>query len=233
MGFYEALSGADETLEVIKRSIELGKSQGVNFRPVIRASRNVASGIVNSAEEEKCDLIIMGFPKENIDYKETVFTQTLKLTHTDLLILNLKIDPEQFNPEKIGVYVRETKNLHLMLMAASAVAERRKARIVLLGFLPEGYSNQQKKQADNLLVESLQNLKSTALYDVKLNISNNPVEDLIKMSSNYDVLVVGKDRKLKEKQVEELPSFQISRRAECTVLIVKTVRTFDKIVSSF
>ena len=175
----------------------------------------------------------MGFPKGNIDYQNSVFTKTLRLSHTDLLILNLKTDPETFKPRRIGVYVRETKNLSLMLMAASAVAERRNARIVLLGFLPEGYSNQQKKKTDKLLVESLQSLKSTALYDVKLNISNDPVEELVKISSDIDVLVVGKDRKLKEKKVEELPSFQISRRAQCTVLIVKTVRTFDKIVSSF
>ena len=35
MDFYEALSGADETLEVIKRSIQIGEKEGVHFRPVI------------------------------------------------------------------------------------------------------------------------------------------------------------------------------------------------------
>ena len=233
MDFYEALKGAEETLEVIKRGIELAKIQGIKFRPVIRASRNVASGIVNSAEEEKCDIIVMGFPKDTVDYEDSIFTQTLKLTNTDLLILNLRADPEKFTPDKIGVYVKDVKNLSLMVMCATAVAEKRKARIVLLGFLPVGYSEKQKRNEDRLLIESLQNLKSTALYDVKLDVSENPVEDLVGMSSDFDVLIVGKDIKLRNKPVEVLPSFQIARRAKCTVLIVKTVRTIDKIVSSF
>ncbi len=74
MGFYEALAGAGETLEVIKRRIEIGKSEGVRFRPVIRASRNVALRNREFSRGRKCDLIILGFPKGNIDYQKSVFS---------------------------------------------------------------------------------------------------------------------------------------------------------------
>jgi hypothetical protein len=229
--FYEALSDAHDTLEVIQKSVELGKKNNIRFKPVIRASRNIARGIVHVAEEEKCDLILIGFPEKPVDYKSTVFNNVLKLTKNDLLILNLKADPDTFSPETIGVYIKGRRNINLMLTCATAVAEKRKARIVLIGFLPKEYSKKQKTKVDKLMIESLQNMKSTALYDIKLNVSDNPVEELIKMSSGLDVLIVGKDTRKGDQAVEELPSFQISRQAACTVLMVKTVKKIDRIVN--
>ena len=229
--FYEALSDAQDSLDVIQKSIELGKKDNIRFKPVIRASHNIAQGIVHVADEEKCDLILIGFPRKPVDYKSTIFTQVLKLAQNDLLILNLKADPETFSPKKIGVYIKGRRNINLMLMCATAVAEKRKARIVLLGFLPVSYTKKQKNNADRRMIESLQNLKSTALYDVKLNVSDNPVEELVKMSSELDVLIVGKESKKRDQSIEELPSFQISRQAACTVLMVQTVNKFNRIVN--
>ncbi|NOX86394.1 MAG: amino acid permease [Chlorobi bacterium] len=227
MDFYEALSEAEETLEVIKRSIEIAKKQKIRVKPIIRASRKVSLGIVNVAREENSDLVIMGFPKQVTDYKTTIFNQVLKTTHTDLLVLHLKADPETFVPEKIGVYIKDTNNLHLMLMCATAVAEKRKARIVLISFVPPDYSKQQKTKADKALIESLQNLKSTALYDIKLNVSDNPKKELIKMSSEFDAMIVGKEPRTPGKTIEDSPAFQIARDAKCTVVLVKMARRFE------
>ncbi len=228
MDFYEALSEAEETLEVIKRSIEFAKTQNIRLKPIIRASRKISQGIVNVAREEGSDLIIMGFPTEESNFKDTIFNQVLRSAHTDLLVLHLKTDPETFVAEKIGVYIRDTHNLHLMLMCATAVAEKRKARIVLISFLPPDYNRQQKIKADKVLIESLESLKSTALYDIKLNVSDNPVEELIRMSADFDALIVGKEPRNPGKTIEDSPAFQIVSDAKCTVVMVKTARRFAK-----
>jgi amino acid transporter/nucleotide-binding universal stress UspA family protein len=233
MNFYEALSEAEETLAVIKRSIEIAREMNIQIKPIIRASRKISSGIINVAKEESSDLIIMGFPKDMKDVDNSVFNQVLKTSHTDFLVLNLKAEPENFNPEKIGVYIKNSNNLHLMLMCATAVAEKRKARIVLISFLPENYTKQQKKKADNLMVESLQNLKSTALYDIKLNVSNDPVKELIEMSSGFDAMIVGKEPRNPGKSIADSPAFKIAQKAKCTVVMVKTVKTIDKFTQKF
>jgi len=231
--FYEALSDAGETLEVIKRSIEIAKKQNIQIRPIIRASRKISSGIINVAQEIGSDLIVMGFPKHSKDVNTSVFAQILKSSHTDFLVLNLKAEPDNFTPEKIGVYIKDTHNLNLMLMCATAVAEKRKARIVLISFLPKDYSQQQKRKADNLLMESLQNLKSTALYDIRLDVSDHPKKDIISLSSGFDVLIIGKDTRNPGKTLQDSPAYQIAAEAKCTVVLVKTVKRLKKIVQNF
>jgi len=229
MNFYEALSEAGDTLEVIKRSIEIAKKQKIRIKPIIRASHKIPQGIVNVAKEEGSDLIVMGFPKESNNYKDSIFNQVLlRLVHTDLLILHLKTEPDTFVAEKIGVYVKDEINLHIMLMCATAVAEKRKARIVLISFVPPGYTKQQKRKADKIMIESLQNLKSTALYDIRLNVSDNPVKDLIDISHEFDVMIVGKEPRNPGKTIEDSPAFRITRDAKCTVVMVKTAKKFSK-----
>jgi amino acid transporter/nucleotide-binding universal stress UspA family protein len=234
MNFYEALSDAEETLAVIKRSIEMAREMNIKIKPIIRASRKVSSGIINVGIEESSDLIVMGFPKHTKDIDTSIFAQVLKSSHTDFLVLNLKADPENFSPEKIGVYIKNNNNnLNLMLMCATAVAEKRKARIVLISFLPENYTKQQKRKSDNLLIESLQNLKSTALYDIRLDVSDNPIKEIVRMSSDFDALIVGKESRNPGKKIEDSPAFQIAKQAKCTVVMVRTVKTLTKIARKF
>ncbi len=229
--FYTALSESTETIEIIKKSVELGKQNNINLKPVIRASRNVAMGIVHVAEEEKCDLIVIGFPRERTDYKDSVFNKLLKTTTTDLVILNFKADFHNFKPETVGVYVKDERNLYLMLMIATAIAEKRNAKIVIFSFLPTGYSKLQKSRVDKLIRESLEHLKTTVLFNVEMYVSDDPVNDTVKLSSKFDIMVIGKDLRAQHKSVEELPSFQISLKAKCTVIMVKTVKKLDKLVN--
>lgn len=232
MGFYEALSDAGETLDVIKQSVEFGKQNGINFKPIIRASRNIPLGIVNSAKDENCDLLIIGFPQHTNEYNGTILEKVLKTTNTDILILNFKASVEKFIPKTIGVYVKNSRNLYLMLMTAAAVAEKENARIILFSYLPRKYTKQQKTKIDTLIRESLVHLKSTALYSVELLSSDNADEEIINRSSDFDLLIMGKDFKSRNKTLEDLPSFKITREAKCSVILVKTANILDKIAQS-
>ncbi len=227
--FYEALSNAGETLGIIERSVELAAAENIHIKPILRASRNVSQGIIHVAEEEKCDLIVMGFPQSRDNGKSEILEETLKTSLTDVVVLNLKIEPERahLEIEKIGLYLPHFRHLNLMLMCAAAIAERRGGRIVIFGFLPPGYSEKQKARIDRLIVSGLFNLKTTALYEVRLEVSENHEEDIVSMSAGFDVLVMGLDR---IKDLESSLPFRVSRRAECSVLLVKTVSRFRKVV---
>jgi len=230
MDFYQALSGAKEALDIIKKSMQLGKQININLKPVIRASRNIPMGIIHAAHDENCHLIVMGFPHHDKNYNNTVLDHVLKSSHIDLVVLNLKEDIESFNPKIIGVYVKNTWNLYLKLMIATAVAEKRNARIVIFSYLPEGYTKQQKYRLDKLIRESLSELQTIALYSVELYISDDPETDIIERSSEYDILIIGKDQRKRNIDLSELPSFRISKEAKCTVVMVKTARKLDKFV---
>ena len=228
--FYEALKESSETLDVIKRSIQLAKTLKVKIKPIIRASHKVFSGIVNVAQEENSDLIIMGFPEKLSKDKSGILSQVLKRTKNDMLVVNLKAEVENFSPRKIGVYLKNTAHLNLMLMCATAIAERNKARIVIVGFLPENYQKRQKKKADKMILEGLQELKTSALYDISLSMSNNPQEEIITMSKDFDVLILGMDHDQKGKPVVDSPSFQIAQQAHCSAVLANSIGRMQRFV---
>lgn len=231
MNFYDALSDAGPTLDVIKRGITLAGEFNISVKPIIRASRDVHSGIVNVAQEENSDLIIMGFPPPPAEGASTVVSQVVQAAANDLLILNMKQRLDQFKPKKIGLYVHDLKHIHLMLMSATAIAEKHQARIVLLGYLPENYSKRQKHRADKMMLAALENLNSTALYDISLEQSNDPKESLIRRSEEFDLLIVGKESENSAaKSMEQSDSFQLARQAACSVILVKTVKPLKKLI---
>ncbi len=232
MNFYEALSDAGETLEVIKRSIELAKDKNIKVKPIIRASHNVARGIVNVAEEEKSQLIIMGFPAPELDGKPGVLINVLKNTLTDVIVLNLKIRSEDFRPQRVGVFVQDAAHLHLKLVCATAIAEKHNAQVIMTAILPEKYTKKQKMKADKLMLESLRLFDSPVLYQLGVYASNDPLEQLLQMSKNMDVLIVGVNHIKNENVFEQSLAFQLARRAECSVILVKTVSRFKRLVKS-
>ena len=69
-------------------------------------------------------------------------------------------------------------------------------------------------------------LKSTALYEVHLEISQNPEADIIQMSSGFDALIMGM-RHVRNPEAS-LP-FRVSHQAACSVLLVKTISRFKKL----
>jgi len=231
MDFYEALSGADKTLEVIKRSIDEAKEQDIKIIPIIRASRSISKGIVNVAEEENSNLVIMGFPRLHKNDEPSVTGAVLHSTHIDTLILNLKTTTEHFIPQKIGVYIQDNNSLHLMMMCAAAIAEKHQARIVLLGFLPENYSKRKKSSMDKLVLKSLQILNSMALYDISLSVCADPEQELIHLSTGFDLIILGKDpEKRKNRTLEEYFSFRVADRSKCSALIVNSIPPIKKFV---
>ncbi len=230
--FYEALSGAHESLEVIKRGMELAKLNNIKMTPVIRAAHNVARGIVQAGESENSNLIIMGFPRRKTPGKPSILSQVMKMSVTDIVVLNLKTSVGKFNPRKIALYVKSSVDLNLMLNCATAVAEKRDARIVLLKFLPVKYSKRQKQRADKLIVEAIENFNSSALYDISLIPTDHPKEELLKYSTKVDLLIISAERGVKTaKSIEESDSFRISEQADCSVLMVKSVSKMKKLVS--
>lgn len=174
----------------------------------------------------------MGFPKPQLDGKPGILIKVLKNSYTDVIVLNLKIKSEDFKPEKVGVYVHDAANLNLMLISATAIAEKNNAKVILNAYLPEKHNKRQKARVDKMMIESLQTFNSPALYQINVNISNNPLENLILESASLDVLIVGTEQLGNENKFEHSLPFQLARRAHCSVILVKSVSRFKRLLKS-
>ncbi len=230
--FYKALSGAKESLEIIKRSVKLAQDNKIKIIPIIRASRDISKGIVHAGESENSDLIVMGFPRTKKPGSTSILSRVMKMSVTDIVIMNLKTPVEKFNPHKIAIYIKNANDIYLMLNCARAIAENRGSRIVVLKLLPEKYTKRQKQKADKLIIQTIENFNSNVLYDVSLITTDHPKEEILKYSTHVDLLIIGVERgKATPKAIEESESFRISEQSECSVLMVKSISKFKKLAA--
>jgi amino acid transporter/nucleotide-binding universal stress UspA family protein len=232
MDFYEALSDAGPTLEVIQRSIELAKETNTEIKPVVRASRNIASGIIEGAEEEDCNLIIMGYadhvhgnPANNMD-------KILNFSSVDMAFLRLYGPGHNFKPQKILVYIRDNISSDLLFIMASALAEKYGAVLKLVYRLPVGYNKKQKSRLDSRVADNIQKLNSIALYEVQLKVTDDIGSELITMSGSYDLIVFGTNRKnLSKEALQSATEYKIAEQVQCDVLLIKEVPAYKKLLN--
>ena len=85
MDFYSALGDAEDSVHLLDQTMKLPRLEHVKIRPVVRVSRSLPKGIVHAAEEEGCNLIVMGYAGEEE-------TESLKLVE-EVCQSALKIDP--------------------------------------------------------------------------------------------------------------------------------------------
>lgn len=230
--FHEALADAGETLEVIERGIELAKARNTEIRPVVRAARNIAAGIIEGAEEENSDLIIMGYADHKGKSQINTMDKVLKFSTTDMVFLKLRGSAQAFHPKKILVYVSKYVSLDLLFITATAIAENHKSRLTLFYQLPEGYTKKQKAKTDRMVAGNLHKFNSMALYDVELKATDHIARDLIDLSSEYDLLVFGTNhQKLTKEAIASATEFKVAEQANCSVLMVKEVPGYKKVMS--
>ncbi|MBN1223937.1 MAG: amino acid permease, partial [Candidatus Aminicenantes bacterium] len=233
MDFFSALSTADYSLDIIQRSARLAKLSEVPIRPVIRAARSVPRGIVYAAEEEACNLIIMGYAGRNAAESSSLMEEVLDRSQTDIIFLKLKKLEADFSPKKIAVSLggRYSPNLDLMVRLADALADYCKGKITFLNILPTDYNDEQKSRTDRIFIEAIQKHSAKALYNIQGLASDSPLETLAEKSVEFDLLIVGTARVgLLERAVVGSFATQIAERSQCSVAVVRVVSTAKKIL---
>ena len=229
MDFYSALGSAEDSLQILDRSISLPKLERVRLKPVVRVSRNLAKGIVHAAEEEGCSLIVMGYAGTETPQSLHLIEEVLSHARTDTILLKLR---GEFAPKRIAVSLGSSLNLNLIVRLAGAVADRYGGEITFLNILPLNYTGEQKSHSGKILVEAIQRHAARALYRIELASSDEPLEFLVKRSVEFDLLIVGTTKVgLLERVAVGSFSSQIAGRSECSVAVVKVARPVKKLIS--
>ena len=187
MDFYSALGSAEDSLQILDRSTNLPKLDRVRLKPVVRVSRNLAKGIVHAAEEEGCNLIVMGYAGTEAPRSLQLIEEVLSHARTDTILLKLR---GEFAPKRIAVSLGSSLNLNLIVRLAGAVADRYGGEITFLNVLPANYTSDQKSHSGKILAEAIQRHAARALYRIELASSAEPLELLVKRSAEFDLLIV-------------------------------------------
>jgi APA family basic amino acid/polyamine antiporter len=226
MDFYSTLADAGDSLPVLDSSIKLPKMAHVKIKPVIRVSRSLPKGIVHGAEEEGCNLIVMGYAGENtpasIQLMEEVFSQV----RTDMVLFKLK---GEFAPKRIAVSLGSSSNLNLIVKLAGDLADRYGGDITFLNVLSTNYTAEQKSHSGKILVEAIKRHVAQALYRIEVASSDEPLNFLADRSAQFDLLIVGTAKVgLLERAVVGTFSSQIVMRSKCSVAVVRVAPAVKK-----
>jgi amino acid transporter len=228
MDFHSALTHVEDPLQILERSTKLPILDSVKIRPVVRVSRSLPKGIVHAAEEEGCNLIVMGYAGEESPKSLQFMEEVLNHARRDTILFKLK---GKFPPKRIAVSLGSSLNLNLMVRLAGTIADRFEGDITFLNILPSNYTAEQKGHSDGVLVEAIRKHGAKALYRIEVVSSNEPLELLVQRSADFDLLIVGTAKVgLLERAVVGPFSSQIATRAECSVAVVKVAPPVKKLL---
>jgi amino acid transporter len=230
--FRTALSHSEPSLELLERMQDWEINDDVRIRPVIRASHRLGMGIVHAAEEENCDLIVMGYTgKPTNTAAANLMERVLNRAPVDCIFFKLKRKEAEFNPKRIAVSLGGRLNLNLMVRLAGAVAAYYGGEITFLNILPTDYTAAQQAESGKIFIEAIQRHSARALYNIQVLASNNPIDALAEKSAEFDLLIVG-TTKVGMLQQMVLGNFatQITERAQCSVAVVRVLPISRKLV---
>ncbi len=226
MDFYSALSDAEDSVHLLDRTTKLPRLERVKIRPVVRVSRSLSKGIVHAAEEEGCNLIVMGYAGADSPESIQLMEEVIRNARTDIILFKLK---RKFSPKHIGVSLGSSSNLNLIVKLAGVLADRYEGDITFLNILPTNYTAAQKAHSGKILVEAIKHHVAKALYRIEVASSDEPLEFLVERSSEFDLLIVGTTKVgLLERAVVGPFSSQIVMRSACSVAVVRVAPTVKK-----
>jgi nucleotide-binding universal stress UspA family protein len=230
LDFYSALGDAENSVHLLDQTTKLPRMEHVKIRPVVRVSRSLPKGIVHAAEEEGCNLIVMGYAGGEGPESLRLMEEVLHQARTDVVLFKLK---GSFSPKRIAVSLGSSSNLNLIVKLAGAVADRFGGEISFLNILPCDYTAEEKMNSGKILAEAIKHHVARALYRIEVVSSNEPRELLVERSSQFDLLIVGTTRVgILERAVVGPFSSQIAMRSECSVAVVRVSSTAKKFLNA-
>ncbi len=219
--FYSALSNSESSVEILERSARMERSSDSILKPLVRVSRSLARGIVDAAEEQGCNLIVMGYEGQEPDRPNSLVEELLRHSRTDLVLLKVR---NEFRPKSIAVSVVGTENLDLMIGLGGALASQHGGTITFLNVLPLQYTPAQKAHTDKIFGEAIKRHTGNALYKTEVLASDDPLGLLVERSREFELLIVGSSRVgLFEKIVVGAFAARIVERSRCSVAVVRAI----------
>jgi len=214
----------------LQKLAELYNSEHIEIKTIVRTSHQLWQEIIESVEEEKCNLILLGW-KGSTQTPNKIFGKTIdkiaKNPPCDIVVVKSK---GLKGCKKILLPVRGGPNAQLGLKIALALAKKVKAKITAMYIVPQNISIQDKAKNEEEFIRFLQPaLNSTKNLETLIITSNSVTKAILKESKNHDLVIMGASASLSFTPFEEredpylfgeIPE-TIAKTAKITVAVVK------------
>ncbi|MBC7242173.1 MAG: TIGR00341 family protein [Anaerolineae bacterium] len=193
MGWQEGRRLAQEQSQLLAWSVPNGDAVGVSIYPITRLARDAAWGILETAREEKCDLIILG-------WKGTKGRDDARLSRViDTVVQHAPCDVavvKGAEMKRIGhILVPTAGGPHAPLAAALALelAETHDGRVTLLNITPPNPTEEDLAQARERLASTIEGLPESERIQFKIIPPEGNIAETILAESRrgYDLLLIG------------------------------------------
>lgn len=215
-----------DAVEIISRAEKLADTNHLTIRSVVRAAKSLARGLADAIEEERADLLVMGWSAAESGGTSPLVSSVLKEARCDAVFLHLR-GPTAM--KRIGVALGSTSNLPLMVRLAAGLAEHWVGSATYLSIVPEYFDEAALRHARKVHVEAIERHTRLAPYTAEVLRSSNPAQALIEASSRFDLLVIG-SASGESFESDRIGSFSamIVEQSSCSVAVVRQAQLIHK-----
>lgn len=212
----------EETEDVLEHAESLVDPE-VPVTSTIRYARDVATGIVGSADKHDAEMVLMGWrgrpPRHNIvlgSYIDTV----LRNAPCDVLVKRIRT-PQPDEVDSVLVPIAGGPHNEFATGVAGWIAQRHDATVTLLHVLPEDSSASDEEAAEAILEEAAEMLEGVST-DRKIHENDHVSGCITDETALHDVTVVGaSEQSFLRRKLLGTVSEAVGRNAAGTVMIAQ------------
>ncbi len=223
--YSDAESHMKEGQRVLERAQRLAIEKQVPLQSLLKMGRDPADDIVSTAREHRCDLILMGYKKDEDPLENSVIHDTIRRQPCDVAVL--KGDEDLGGSVDRALLPLGGKEVHDSLKArvVQSLQQEYGTKVTFLFVVPPDAGHKERRQAEAALNHA------ATIYDVTdpelvLETADDVAEAIIHHAAHQDLLILGM------RQEPWLTSFffgtiaeQVAGRVGCHTLLTKSYST--------
>jgi APA family basic amino acid/polyamine antiporter len=203
-------------------SLESEDTGSVSLTPVTRVARSVSQGIIDTAREEKCDLILLSW-EGYTQTKGRIIGKTL-----DPVIENAPCDVVLVKGEKPSalktILLPTSGGPHASIAAQVGVklAKLSGGQVTVMYVCREGATEQERQHGMEMISRTIEGLPIDGLIQTKLVTAPGVVRGILSEAEDYDLMLLGaSEESLFDRVLFGTIPERIARRSPVPVMIVK------------
>jgi amino acid transporter/nucleotide-binding universal stress UspA family protein len=205
----------------LEEAIEPARAAGVKVRSIVKVARSISQGIVDVAEEESCNFIILSRRKDPTFLERlfsSVIDSVLQKSPCEVAVLHGSVDAKPIK----NILIPYSYDIHtrLAIEVAPALMEHFGSTVTLGMVLEQGLSPAEREARLGEIRERLEEYKLPAT--IHMVADEGVLQGVVKLSRGADlILMAGRRGDFLELLLRQSLAQQITEETDCPVLWVK------------
>jgi nucleotide-binding universal stress UspA family protein len=229
------MAGLEETQRarpMLEEAEDLAEKFEVPARSIIKVSHRVSQGIIDTANEENCNFIVLGRQK-NPNFMDRLFSSLidniLQKAPSEMAIMHGDLVPENVN----NILIPFGTSIHTRLATeiAPAIVKYFNAKLTVGMVLDPRISEADKNQKIDDMKKTLQ--ENTLEAEIKTTTDRDILRGMLRLASKADlVLMAGRSGEFLELMLAKSITQEFTERSKCPVIWIKEYEERESFWSS-